>query len=206
MISVSSGPRRVALVSAFFLSVPAAVATAPDEQVAIEIVAVNGPGCPAGTVTLSALPGNTGFQLHYTDHRVSAGGDLPAVARRNCHVELAVHAPDGFAYAVKRVDYRGALHVEPGASTALRPSFHFTGWAPLILQLHTFAGPLNGGWQATDNIEPAARAFSSCNEPRNIHIHNELRANAGSAAEQSSWISLSDADAQALFEFDWRPC
>jgi hypothetical protein len=218
MISITSGLRSVALMSAFLLPAPAAavgtapagqlaIGTAPVEQVAIDIVTVEGSGCPAGTVTVSALPDNTGFQLHYTDYRVVAsGGALPALTRRNCHVELAVQVPDGFAYAVMRTDYRGGLHVEPDASTALRPTFYFTGKAPLILRLYPFVGPLDGGWQQTENIEPEARVFSSCEELRNLHIHNELRVNAGSSPDQSSWISLSDADAHALVEFEWRRC
>ena len=216
MISITSGLRWVALASALLLPAPAAVYTAPDgqvatdtapaEQVAIDIVAADGSACPAGAVTVSALPDNTGFRLHFADYRAEAGGTLPATARRNCLVELGVHVPDGFAYAIMRTDYRGALQVEPDATATLRPTFYFTGRAPLILHLDTFAGPLDGGWQAADVVPPAARAFSSCEEPRNLHIHNELRAIAGSSPDRSTWISLSDAGALALFEFEWRRC
>lgn len=200
MISTISGLRWAALTSAFLLPAPAAAAApaadpAPVEQVAIDILAVEGSGCPAGTVTISALPDNAGFQLHHTDYRAAAG-------RRNCHVELAVDAPAGFAYAIMHAGYRGELQVGPGASTALRPTFQFTGRAPLILQRHTFTGPLDGDWQVTDDVEPAARAFSSCEQLQNLHINTDLRAIAADPPAQPSWISL----AHALFEFEWRRC
>jgi hypothetical protein len=200
------------LVSAFLLpapTVPAAVDTPPAEQVVIDIVTVNGSGCPVGTVSVSVLPDNTGFQLNLTDYRAVAGGGAANTAfRKNCQLNLAMHVPEGFTYAITRTDYRGRMHVEPGATAVHRSNFYYSGLSSTIYRTHTFAGPIDGSWQATDVIEPAARIYPPCGQPRNLNINSELRVNAGTSPDQASWISMSasDAEVHSAFQFEWRKC
>ena len=196
----------LALVGALLLpapAVPPAADTPPAEQVGIELVAAAGTGCSTAAVSLIALPGNTGLRLTFAGYRAVAGGDAaPAAVRLTCLLNVAVDVPDGFSYAIARSDYRGRLHAEPGATVVARSTFYFSGGAAILMQTSTFPGPRTEDWQTTDVVEPVARPFTPCGQPRILHLYKELRANAGSAPAAPSEISVSDG----ALEFAWRRC
>src|SRR4051812_41193382 len=80
----------------------------PGGQITLELQTVNGSGCPAGTASAVMLPDNTGFRINYTDFLAQDGGSTKATdSRKNCQVNLLVHIPQGFTFAIARADYGG---------------------------------------------------------------------------------------------------
>lgn len=80
----------------------------PPDKIVIKVATVNGSGCPQGTAAVAVSEDNTAFTVTYSDYLAQAGGDSPPTAfRKNCQLNLLVHVPQGFTYAVAGADYRG---------------------------------------------------------------------------------------------------
>src|SRR5688572_12725799 len=104
-----------ALAALFATALPAQTASAdspfdnpPPDKIVIKVATVNGSGCPRGTAAVAVSPDNTAFTVTYSDYLAQVGGGAPSNAfRKNCQLNLIVHVPGGFTYAIASVDYRG---------------------------------------------------------------------------------------------------
>src|SRR3954453_14078820 len=89
----------------------AAVAEPPAGHITVDVVTVNGSGCPQGTATVTEKSDNTGFIVKYRDYVAEAGAGAGATDfRKNCQLSLLVHVPQGFTYAIAEADYAGNAH------------------------------------------------------------------------------------------------
>jgi len=80
----------------------------PPDRIVIDVVTVNGSGCPAGTAAVAVAEDNTAFTVTYSDYLAQVGvGAKPTDFRKNCQLSLRVHVPQGFTYAIAQADYRG---------------------------------------------------------------------------------------------------
>jgi hypothetical protein len=189
----------------------AAVAPAdapPSDQITLDVQTVNGSGCPAGTASAYMLPDNTGFRIYYNSFVASDGGSAsPTDYRKNCQVNLLVHIPQGFTFAIARADYWGRAHLEAGATALERTNYYFQGTSENNYSDHTFGGPLNGTWRATDVTATADLVYSPCGVTRSLNINTELRVDAG-ASNKPSYISMrtSDGEAYTIVNFQWKQC
>lgn len=198
------------VLSAFAAPVDSPAESAPAGKITLDIKTINGSGCPAGTATASAdvASDNTSFTVHYTNFTAKAGGDASALdARKNCQINVLVHVPQGFTYAIARADYRGFAHIEGGASALEQANYYFTGTAPTARVRHTFPGPFHGVWRASDTTEVAELVFAPCGEDRNLNINAELRADAGSSSG-ASYIEMDSehASVDTIYHFAWKTC
>ena len=207
---------RAALAAAVALSalaVPGAAradasASPPAGQITLDVQTVNGSGCPAGTASVAMLPDNTGFRIRYTVFRAEDGGSADPIAfRKNCQVNLLVHIPQGFTFAIARADYWGRAHLEPGATALERSNYYFQGSSDNDVADHTFAGPLDGTWRATDITATADLVFAPCGATRSLNINTELRVDAGPSGAKS-YISMraSEGEVYTIVQFQWRYC
>ncbi|GHG30771.1 MULTISPECIES: DUF4360 domain-containing protein [Amycolatopsis] len=186
------------------------VASAPSEKITLDIKTINGSGCPAGTADASAdvAADNTSFTVHYRNFTAKAGGGASALeARKNCQINVLVHVPQGFTYAIAEAEYRGFAHIESGASALEQANYYFTGTAPTARVRHTFPGPFHGVWRASDVTDVAELVFAPCGESRNLNINAELRADAGSSSG-SSFIEMDSehASVDTIYHFAWKTC
>lgn len=185
-------------------------ATVPTEKITLDIKTINGSGCPAGTATASAdvAPDNTSFTVHYSNFAARAGGGAgPLDARKNCQINVLVHVPQGFTYAIAEADYHGFAHIERGASALEQANYYFTGTAPTARVRHTLQGPFDGEWWAEDATDVADLVFSPCGADRNLNINAELRADAGGSAG-TSYIEMDSehASVDTVYHFAWETC
>jgi len=73
----------------------------PVDRVVVDTVTVNGSGCPAGTAAVAVSPDNTAFTISYSSYIAQVGvGASPTDFRKNCNLNLFVHVPPGFTYAI----------------------------------------------------------------------------------------------------------
>ena len=180
----------------------------PAGQVTLDVQTVNGSGCPAGTASVAMQPDNTGFRIRYTDFRAEDGGTAePTAIRKNCQVNLLVHIPQGFTFAIARADYVGRAHLESGATALERSNYYFQGSSDNSYADHWFGGPFDGTWRATDITATADLVFAPCGVTRSLNINTELRVDAGSSAAKS-YISMraSDGEVYTLVQFQWKQC
>lgn len=191
-------------------SASAPSAKAPSDQVTVDVASVNGSGCRPGSAAVAVAPDNTAFTVTYSEYLAQAGGGAPAVeGRKNCQLSLIVHVPQGYTYAVARVDYRGFGSLQEGAIGTQKASYYFQGMSQTAQRTHKFNGALEDNWQATDTTGVEALVFAPCGEQRNFNINTELRAEVGTSdPSQTSFMALdsTDGSVNSVYHFSWKQC
>src|SRR5687768_7847017 len=67
-----------------------------------------GPGCPAGSASVSLSPDEDAISILFDQFIVEAGGVTgKRVDRKSCNLSLPVHIPQGYSVAIIQTDYRG---------------------------------------------------------------------------------------------------
>ncbi|MFD0686115.1 DUF4360 domain-containing protein [Actinomadura fibrosa] len=182
----------------------------PPDRIVIDVLTVNGSGCPAGTAAVAAASDNTAFTVTYSDYLAQAGGDSdPTAFRKNCQINLRVHVPQGFTYAIAGADYRGFAHLAAGASGLERANYYHQGMSQTTPVSHTLKGAYSDDWQFSDRTPVAELVFKPCGEDRNFNINTELRVNKGSSgAGETSFMAFDSADGsvRTTYHFAWKRC
>ncbi|MEE6258313.1 DUF4360 domain-containing protein [Plantactinospora sonchi] len=183
----------------------------PAEKIVIDVVTVNGSGCPAGTAAVAVAPDNTAFTVTYSDYLAQVGvGARPTDFRKNCQLALQVHVPSGFTYAILQADYRGYAYLEDGATATQRANYYFQGTSPTTYKSHPFSGPHDDNWQTTDTSDVTSLSYAPCGELRFLNINTELRVNAGTSDPRTttSFMSMDSTDASinTTYHFAWKKC
>ena len=181
----------------------------PPGAVVIDLVTINGSGCPPGTASVAPAPDNTALHVIYSDYVAAVGvGTRPTDFRKNCQLSLRVHAPAGFTYGISRADYRGFAQLESGATGTLRANYYFPGTVPTEYRSHILRGPVRDDWQAAD--EGLAVIYQPCGEPRNLNVNTELRVSAGTSDPKTttSFMAMDSTDAYVatVYRFAWKRC
>ncbi|MEU5310714.1 DUF4360 domain-containing protein [Streptomyces sp. NPDC021562] len=182
----------------------------PPDKIVINVATVNGSGCPAGTTAVAVSEDNEAFTVTYSAYLAQAGGTSdPTAFRRNCQLNLVVHVPGGFTYAIASADYRGFASLQQGATGTQRASYYFQGSSNTAAASHPFSGPYNDNWQATDTTDWAQLVWAPCGVQRNFNINTELRVNAGSANPgKVSFMTMdsTDGDISTVYHLAWKHC
>ncbi|MCP3819695.1 DUF4360 domain-containing protein [Streptomyces sp. A3M-1-3] len=203
-------------IAALFISATSAQSSpstivAPPDKIVIELATVNGSGCPEGTAAVAVAPDNTAFTVTYSEYLAQVGvGASPTDFRKNCQLNLRVHVPQGFTYAIARADYRGYAYLEKGATAQERANYYFQGMPQTVHKTHPFKGPYNDNWQASDETEVAALVWAPCGEKRNFNINTELRVSAGTSdpKKTTSFMTMDSTDAgiSTIYHLAWKEC
>jgi hypothetical protein len=182
----------------------------PSGRITVELVTVNGSGCPAGTAVQSSAD-NTSFFVSYSDYLAAAGvGADPTEFRKNCQLNVLVHVPQGFSFAIAEADFNGFASLAAGASAIERAQYYFAGQSPTAVVTHSFTGPLEDDWHTVDSTDVATLVFSPCGVSRNLNINTELRVSNGTSnpSDVTNWIAMDamHASVQNIFHFAWKRC
>jgi Domain of unknown function (DUF4360) len=217
-ISMFAGAILLMLIGQFVL-VPSASAVGylddpvppPSDHIVIDIVTVNGSGCPPGSAAVAVAPDNTAFTVTYSAYLAQVGvGSRPTDFRKNCQLNVAVHVPQGFTYAIARADYRGFASLAKGATAMQRATYYFQGMPQSDYRTHNFTGAFEDNWQTSDETDIAALVYHPCGQQRNLNINTELRVNAGTSnpATTTSFLAMdsTDGDINTTYHFSWEHC
>jgi hypothetical protein len=183
----------------------------PDDRIVIDIVTVNGSGCPPGSAAVAVAPDNTAFTVTYSEYLAQVGvGARPTDFRKNCQLNVAVHVPSGFTYAIARADYRGFASLAAGANAMQRATYYFQGMPQVDFRTHSFSGALEDNWQTSDSTDIAALIYHPCGAMRNLNINTELRVAAGTSnpATTTSFLAMDSTDGSitTTYHFAWQHC
>jgi len=185
-------------------------AITPSGKIRVEVVAVNGSGCRQGTAVVAAAPDNTAFTVTYSDFMAQVGGpSKPTDMRKNCQMGVQVYFPQGFTFAIAEADYRGFAHLMSGASGMERANYYFQGMSQTVYSSHTFPGPYNTDWQATDRAAVASLVYAQCGTSRIVNINAEIVMNAGASSPQAtSFMTMdsTDGSVNTIYHFAWKRC
>jgi len=206
---LAAGALAVSMLGSPIISVPDD--PAPTEKITIDVITVNGSGCPVGSTAIAVSPDNTAFTVTYSNYMAQVGvGALPTDFRKNCQMALQVHVPNGFTYAIVQADYRGYGYLAQGATATQRANYYFQGMSGTSFNTHSFRGPLDDYWQTTDVTPVASLSFAPCGEQRFLNINTELRVNAGSSntRQTTSFMAMDSADGSidTKYHFAWKKC
>jgi len=203
----------------FMLSIPAVAhasphsgfTSPPPDKIVIDVVTVNGSGCPTNTTAIAVSPDNTAFTVTYSNYLAQVGvGAAPTDLRKNCQLTVLVHVPQGFSFAVAEADYRGFADIASGASSMERANYYFQGNPQTAFVQHPFSGPFSDDWQASDTTNVAALVFSPCGEQRDLNINTELRVSGGTSdlTKTTSFMTMDSTDGSitTTYHFAWKSC
>ena len=190
---------------------PAVAAPPPPNKMVLDIVGVNGSGCPQSTVGVQVSPDNTAITITYSNYLAQVGvGASPLDFRKNCQIAMNVHVPQGFTYAIAKADYRGFVHLESGASGYEAANYYFQGESQNARVQHNFFGPRDGDWTTTDVAGVASLSFLPCGEMRNLNVNTELRVNAGTSdtRTKTSMLTMDSTDTSltTVYHLAWKKC
>jgi len=158
-----------------------APAEEPEEPAPVlEVVTVNGSGCPAGDADVRT-DGRTFTIGYHTFLARAGGGSSPVDMRKNCQINLRVNVPQGYTYGLARTTYEGYAHLQPGATGVSRISTYLQGTSPTAVVSQTFTGPFSDSWETQYRPSAADIQWAPCGSPRNININGEVRVTLGSA-------------------------
>jgi hypothetical protein len=186
----------------------------PGGDITIELVGVNGSGCPIGTAEVSVSEDKKAFTVTYSDYLAQVGVGAGATDfRKNCQLSVLVHVPSGFTYGIAQADYRGFAYLEPGATGLLRANYYFQGMSQTVSSSHQFNGGLEGleeDWIVTDQVPVAAMVYLPCGSQRNLNINTSLRVLAGTSdpTTTTSLVAMDSTDGSfsTLYHFSWMQC
>ncbi|GGO48658.1 MULTISPECIES: DUF4360 domain-containing protein [Streptomyces] len=182
----------------------------PTDKIRVEVVTVNGSGCPEGTVAVAPAPDDSAFTVTYSHYLASAGEQSdPVDFRKNCQLNLLVHAPEGYTYAIASVDYRGYASLQPGVNGVEKASYYFQGSPETTSESHRWRGPYADNWQATDSKPWEDLDWAPCGAKRNLNVNTELRVLLGSTdRSKTSFMAMDSTDARAssVYHLAWKQC
>jgi Domain of unknown function (DUF4360) len=183
--------------------------TPPPGHITIDVVTVNGSGCPDKTAAIAVSPDNTAFTITYSQYMAKVQGTNDTDSRKNCQVNLNVHVPQGFTYAIAAADYRGFANLKTGASAQERANYYFQGSSQTAYITHKVYAPIVDDWQFRDEVGIAALVYKPCGVERYLNINTELRVNAGTSdPKTTSFISMDSTDGSinTVYQFSWLRC
>jgi hypothetical protein len=183
----------------------------PSDKIVIDVVTVNGSGCPAGTAAIAMSTDNTAFTVTYSNYMALVGvGSISTDFRKNCQLNLIVHVPTGFTFAITSVEYRGYASIAAGATATERANYYFQGQTATAYTSHTFSGAYDQDWLTSDEVPIAALVWSPCGVQRNLNINTELRVAAGTSNTKTttSFITMDSTDGEinTIYHFGWNAC
>ncbi len=198
-----------ALALSAVLTAPAQAAADVPDFVTIDVVTVNGSGCPAGTAAVAAADDRTAFTVTYSQFLAQAGqGAAPTDFRKNCQLNIRVSYPQGFTFGIAQADYRGFANLQQGATGTEKGNYYFQGMSQTASRTHNFSGPKSDNWQATDRSQVSEIIYAPCGEIRHLNVNTELRVNAGTASKLNSFMTMdsTDGSVSTKYQFSWKRC
>jgi hypothetical protein len=200
------------LASSLLASTPASAGSIvddpPADHIVIDLVAMAGSGCRPGTADVAVSPDNTAFTAIYSEYLAQAGpGIATTEGRKNCQLNVLVHVPQGFTFAIAKVDYRGYGLLQRGATASQRANYYFQGMTQSTFTNHPLTAPLDDNWFASDEVPVAAMVWHPCGELRNLNINTELRVGRGTSTD-ASFVTMDSTDGSiaTTYHFAWRVC
>lgn len=188
----------------------AADETEPPEAVTVDIVTVNGTGCPRDATAIAVSEDNTAFTVTYSQYRAQVGKRTrPADRRRNCQIAAKVFMPNGYTYAIVRADYRGYAELAAGAVAWEQANYYFQGQSLTAQRRHSIVGPYADDWYASDVADMRDRVWAPCGAKRLLNINTSLRVDPGtSGRSQTSYIDMesTDVDFSTIYHLAWKKC
>ncbi len=162
----------------------------------VQLLTVNGSGCPPGSTVVSA-PSATTFKVTYSQYLVDAGGGTsPADFRKNCQLNVLVGVPSGWTYGIAGEQYRGFADLDTGAQGTLEADYYYAGVPGTFPQDHSLSGPMNNVYEFDD--ESPVVTFAPCHFTGTVNIDTSLEVFQGTDPSFFNDITMDSTDSLRL--------
>lgn len=184
-----------------------------DEPITASLEAINGSGCPAGSVTVVPYPDNSGLVLSYSSFYVQRGGSSTVPqGYQNCNLDIRMGVPPGFTFAISRAVYYGYAFVLPGATARLVAKYNYQGQPPVSTN-HVInkSSPYDDNWTVIDEFPVASLTWAPCGQDIILTDAFELRIqpygpSANAADVSFVTVNKSDHSVRTELNFVWDKC
>ncbi|WUI00304.1 DUF4360 domain-containing protein [Spirillospora sp. NBC_00431] len=192
--------------SAATAAASAGLSIPPPPGVSISVATSPRSDCEGASLALASPV--TGFTVGYSKYRAQAGGGSdPGDSLRKCQMLLDVHVPQGYTFAVDRVDYRGFAVVAAGATGRLRGRAFFQGTIQRPPVTHEVRGPSSDDWSFKDETPPDRLVFKPCGEHRALLLETELEVDPGTSDPSVTSLMAQDSGTgRTYYSLFWKTC
>ncbi|WP_431720434.1 DUF4360 domain-containing protein [Zooshikella sp. RANM57] len=177
--------------------------------VTIDLVKNSGTGCPSGTVSTTVAPDGKSFVLGFDAYIAEVGPSVPyRESRKNCTLTAQLNIPNGYAFTIVDVNYRGYASLENGVN-AVQQSRYFFARYPQEARLKTdFNGPYDDNYLISDRLGLHSVVWSSCGAKEPVVINTELRVNDGGNSNARGLITTDTIDGKLSHQYgiQFRKC
>ncbi|KAG9237230.1 hypothetical protein BJ875DRAFT_173293 [Amylocarpus encephaloides] len=186
-----------------------AVAVSPDpSQVSIRDIVYGGSGCPQGSLGSFISADRQTFTLIFDQYVASIGPGVPvAQNRKNCQLNIDLKYPGGFQYSIFSTIYRGYVGLDAGVNGLQSSTFYFSGQTGQTTTSTSFKGPIDGNYEAVDNVALTSTVWSPCGANQALNINSQVRLTAANAAARGQ-ITDDSIDGKITFVVgvQWQKC
>jgi len=197
----------LACVVALSLCFGSNAAAQPDpDTVYLKNIQYNGSGCPPVSAVVDLAPDGQAIIVTHAEFIAELGPGIPiSQSRKNCQLNLTLHVPAGFTYAIGSVDHHVDACIARGARGMLKQTFYFQGEEPQPSPWRPFTNFVgcDVDWHIRDEVETAELRWAPCGVERSLNINTQTRIDKGtSSSSASSFMTLE----QQTFHLLWRTC
>ncbi|MBU2705101.1 DUF4360 domain-containing protein [Zooshikella marina] len=200
-------PKAFIFIAGFSLA--SSVSASNSIPVTIDLVKNSGTGCPSGTVSTTVAPDGKSFVLGFDAYIAEVGPNIPyRESRKNCSLTAQLNIPNGYAFTIVDVNYRGYASLEDGVSAVQQSRYFFAGY-PQEARLKTdFNGPYDDNYLISDRLDIHSIVWSSCGAKEPVVINTELRVNDGGNSEARGLITTDTIDGKLSHQYgiQFREC
>lgn len=187
----------------------------PNGQVSVEYVALEGRGCPSGSVAVQLAPDASSFTLLYDQFQLDARSQsLPEISTE-CKVIIKLRKPLLLGFAVESMDMRGFIQLDSGVSASQKVTVRSGAVGP-IRKLQTdfgyeqWQGPVQQNYLIS-TLKPLQRPeILNCIPPRKdtkIEIISKLRIkNVGGGRAGLMMVDSADGRMVQKYNLRWTNC
>jgi hypothetical protein len=193
------------------LLLAAPLATLADGPTGVRIASVEygGTGCPQGSVASTIAPDATQFTMIFDSFIASDGpGANPSDNRKDCVIHLKMEVPDGWAYQIEAVDFRGYASFDSDKSKGhIVSRFKFVNGPRVARNRVDFKGPFDDDYLHRVTVRREERAWSSCRGRfRDMDLDNEIVAKARQNGNAMLTVDSIDGTVKQTYQLKWARC
>jgi hypothetical protein len=165
-------------------------------------------GCAEGTTTAALSPDKLAMTVTFNDLEARVGPGIPAAdATVVCELNLVLTIPDGYTYAISKMDFRGYAKLPAGSIGA-----HIAAQGVLGQQLEATAtllpGPLEREWSST--AVPEEPVYAPCDRSPTLNLQTVLYISGGGAenTREINYLTMDSNDASFVsrYHVSWATC
>jgi hypothetical protein len=182
---------------------------APDpDEVYIQNINYGGTGCPQGTVAHAMANDRQSMTLIFDQFIASIGPGIEnREARKNCTINVNLHVPQGWSYAIGTFDFRGYVQLDAGVRGTQRAIFHHQGGGRQGASQTSFVGPVARDYLLRDTIGLQSLVWSNCGATRPLVVNTQLHITSDDETKRGQMTTDSiDGKFSTILGISWKPC